>query len=158
METAPDPRPTDWPLRAAAAVSTLLALPGLAGAGGLAYFLVVMLEIATSASGSDFAVVGGIVATFLLPLVGFYLLPGYWRAAWHEAPARDPRRFWWLSAAYNALGIVLTLTAAAMGGFDRMGLMVTPLGLAWLAFMVWLGVTRARGSRPAGPLPFVPSP
>ena len=33
---------------------------------------------------------------------GLYLLAGYWRAAYWGTPAAPGRRFWWLSAAFNA--------------------------------------------------------
>ncbi len=143
VTAAPEGRPADWPAIAAAAVSTLLAIPGISAAAGLLYLLAVIVSFGVPSSGEDILFVGGVLLALVFPPVGLYLLAGYWRAARRHAPSAQPRRFWWLSAGFNAVGAAATVIAAFGGAFDRSGLLVTPVGLAWMGFMIWLGTTRA---------------
>jgi hypothetical protein len=84
-------RTVDVPLRVAAIGSLVLAVPGLLG-------FLVLLWIAFSGSWEAENVAGGlkILVRLLLPalpLVGYYLLGGYWRTLLRASPARRPRQF-----------------------------------------------------------------
>ncbi|MDT0630605.1 hypothetical protein RQM47_13600 [Rubrivirga sp. S365] len=127
----------DLPLFVAALGSLLLAVPG---AVGFAFIVSVLWD--SSWQANDEAVASA--AAIALPLVGFYLLVGYWRSGFVGARPPRPAWFWWLSAAYNGLGLAIVV-AETWGPNAGVPLLYVALAVAWTGFMVALGVSRATG-------------
>jgi hypothetical protein len=141
-------RPKDLPLLIAAVGSLVLAVPGLVG------FLVLAWVSFGMSWPPD---VRSLVTRPLLPalpLLGFYLLYGYWRAVRRASPARHPRFFWWASAGYNVVGLALASTAAvveARTGMSGVLLAYSVPLICWTTFMTWFSVSRARMPHATGP-------
>lgn len=138
-------RPIDTPVVIAALGSLLLAIPGLWG-----FALIAAMVFGSPWEpdlGQDAARIFSSLFLLGLPLIGFYLLVGYWRAGLWGTPSRHSRRFWWLSAGYNMLGlvpaVVVAVWEAGFGGFG-IPLVLSVPHIAWTGFMVRLGVRRAR--------------
>jgi len=143
------PTPADRSLRVAAVVSSILALPGIAGFVGLVQLALVMGSYGDPTSSTNLPTLLGILAALAVPPVGFYLLVGYWRAVRGSAPARNARRFWWLSAGYNGAGAALAAGGVLMDvlGWGVLGYFwLAALTVGWTVFMVRLSISYARQS------------
>ncbi len=123
----------------------MLAIPG-AIAGIALVFAIITFAGGGLASLEGAAVLGAMIGLLIVPLIGAYLLMGYWTAVRRDAPMRHPQRFWWLSAAYNAVGVFAAFSDELPTFVGQAGHLSAPILAGWAVFMVWVGATRAAAS------------